>query len=452
MKIGSAGTIPEFAADLPPGPDLPAWQVAKLWIEQPIEFWEECAARFGDTFTIELGSIGTTVLFSDPEAVRQIFQLAPECYECRPFNDYYRSVMGDNALFLTDGANHRRMRRVLTPPLHRRLLDTNGAAARELVIEVVGTWPVGKPFSPRPAMHMLSLKIMLGIIFGSMNDPLAREIARVFSEEIYQHLGSWSAWTRFSHLHPCLRGLIGTAIRQRRSDSVGDSAGPALFDALVRARDGTGDLLGEEEIEDHLFTMFVAGVDPIALALSWALYWIHEDREILEKVRGELAGLGPDPAPDRVAELAYLAAACDETLRMYPIPSTPSGRKLLAPVEVDGRRYEPGITLLPCPYLVHRRADRYFEPAKFRPERFLERHYGAHEYFPFGGGARTCIGATLVPLEMKLVLAELFNRCTLVPAHEGAVRPVRHGTLLAPSDAMKFVLARPPDTGRGDER
>ena len=67
-----------------------------------------------------------------------------------------------------------------------------------------------------------------------------------------------------------------------------------------------------------------------------------------------------------------------------------------------------------------------------------------HEFFPFGGGAHTCICAALVPLEMRLVLAELFNRCELVPAHDAPVRPVRHGTLLAPSDAMKFILADSP--------
>ena len=446
MSIIPADKVSKFAEGLPPGSDLPAWQVAKLWIEHPIEFWEDCAAQFGDTFTIELGSIGTTVLFSDPEAIRQIFQIAPACYECRPFNDYYRSVMGDNALFLTDGTDHRRRCRVLMPSLHRRPLETNGAAIRELVTEVVGTWPVGSPFSPRPAMHMLALKIMLGIIFGSTQNPLALEIARLFSEEIYEHLGSWSAWTRFSHLHGRLRGLTGAAIRQRRSDAVGDSAGSALFDALVWARDGAGDLLGEEEIEDHLFTMFVAGVDPIALAVSWAIYWIHQDPEILEKVRGELTRLGPEPAPDRVAELPYLGAACDETLRMYPIPSTPSGRKLLASVEIDGRIYERGITLLPCPYLVHRRADRYVEPARFRPEHFLERNYGPHEYFPFGGGARTCIGATLAPLLMKVILAGILARCELVPAHDGPVSPVRHGTLLAPSDTMRFLLEGPIDS------
>ena len=280
MKSSSAVTTSEFPAGLPPGPDLPGWQVAQLWIEQPVEFFEECAAQYGESFTIELGSLGTTVLFSHPEAVSQIFQLPPESYECRPFNDYYQSVMGAHSLFLTDGSHHRRMRRVLMPPLHRRLVEQHGGAIRSLARQAIAAWPCDQAFSPRPAMHLLSLKIILGVIFGSTEDDLGRDIAGVFSREIFRELGSWSVWTRFSHLHSRFRELIGEKIRHWRSPSESGSGGSALFDALAGARDEAGNLLDEEEIQDHIFTMLVAGVDPTALALSWALYRIHEEPEV----------------------------------------------------------------------------------------------------------------------------------------------------------------------------
>jgi cytochrome P450 len=441
-------TAEAIAAGLPPGPSLPGHQVAQLWIEQLPELLEGCARRYGEAFTLELGSIGTTVLFSNPEAVRQIFQLSPESYECRPFNGYYQGVMGARSLFVSDGAVHRRMRRVHIPHLHRQLLEQRGEAIRGLVREAIAGWPAGRPFSPRAAMHLASLKIMLAVIFGSTGDELAGAIAGIFSREIYQELGSWSVWTRFSHYHPRFRELIAEKIGRLRSSS---SAGEmSLFRALAEARDPAGEFLSDEEIEDHIFTLLVAGVDPIALAVCWALYRIHEEPEVLSRLRRELAELGPDFDPRAVVKLRYLAAACQETLRLHPIPSTPSGRKLVVPAEIDGRRFERGVTLLPCTYLVHRRPDLFPEPARFRPERFLERSYAAHEYFPFGGGARTCIGASMAPVEMAIVLAETLARCNLVPAHEGPVLPVRHGTLLAPSDAMKFLLAGSPDSP-GDE-
>jgi unspecific monooxygenase len=434
-------TASELGTDLPPGPNLPGWQLAKLWIEQPIELWEDCAARYGETFTIELGSLGTTVLFSHPEAVRQIFQLPTESYECRPFNEYYKAVMGAHSLFLTDGPHHRRMRRVLIPPLHRGFVEQHGGAIRILTRQAVTAWPRDRAFSPRPALHRLSLQIMLGVIFGSIEDDLGHAIDETFSQEVYRELGSWSAWTRFSHLHPRLGELIGSKIRRSRSLSETGPSSSSLFDSLVAARDEAGNLLNEEEIQDHIFTMLVAGVDPTALAISWALYRIHEDPEALARLRRELSEIGADPDPHGIVELPYLAAVCQETLRLHVIPTTPSGRKLLAPVEIGGRSYEPGVTLLPCTYLVHHRPELYTEPDRFRPERFLQRQFAPHEYFPFGGGARTCIGATLALLQMRLVLAEILNGCELVPAHQGPVRPVRHGTLLAPSDVMKFRMA-----------
>jgi unspecific monooxygenase len=294
------------------------------------------------------------------------------------------------------------------------------------------------------------LKIILRIFFGSVDEGLGREISEIFSREIYRDFSSWGPWTRFGHLQPRLRGLIDEEVRRRRAQP--DAESITLLGALIEARSESGAFLDDAEIQDHLFTMLVGGADPTALALSWTLYWIHEVPQALAHLRRELAEFGPELDPRRVAELPYLNAVCLESLRMYPVVTTPTGRKLLVTATVQGRSYEPGVTLLPCPYLVHRRPDLFPEPARFQPERFLKRQYAPHEYFPFGGGARTCIGSALAPLEMKLVLAEILAHCHLIPAHDGPVRPARHGTLLAPSDAMKFLLAGSPDFPGGDAR
>jgi cytochrome P450 family 110 len=427
----------EPSIEFPPGPDLPGRKVAQLWMEHPIEFWEDCASRFGDTVTIELGSLGTTVLFGDPEAVRQVFQLPPESFECRPFNGPYNALLGSNSLLVADGAAHRRMKRMIVPPLHKRLPETYGDAMRKHVKQAIEEWPVGQVFSPRRSMHIITLKTILEITFGG-EDELAQEIVRVFSHEVFQELGSFTSWTRFARHQPRFRKLISESIKQRRA--AGPGARTTLFDVMAQARDDSGELLDDVEIQDHVFTMLLAGVDPPALGLSWGLYWIHEDPTVLDRLRQELDELGPEASPERVAQLPFLTAVCLETLRMYPIATTPTGRKLIAPAEIQGRRYPPGVTLLPCTHMVHHRADLYPEPARFRPERFLERQYGSHEYFPMGGGARTCVGSSLAPIEMRIVLGEIVRRCDLTPMHEGPVRPAHHGLLLAPSDSMKFIL------------
>jgi cytochrome P450 len=423
---------------LPAGPTTPSWSQAQAWIENPIQFWRDCQAEFGETFTVQLGSLGPVVLFSNPAAVRRVFQLPAESYECRQFNEQYKYVMGDQSLLVSDGPRHRSRRRVLMSPLHQASTSRVSQAVKRLTARMIESWPSGEPISVRPAIHLLSLQIMLEILFGDLTTPICQEIQRSFRDEILQDFGTWSPWRRFARLQPMLRELLSDEIRAGRSRSRDRPA--ILFDALIQARDDAGALLLDDEIQDHVFTMLIAGVDPTAIAVTWALFWIHDSSEVRASLLQELAHHGESPDPQRTAELPFLSAVCQEVLRMYPVVATPSGRKLLTEVEVAGWVFEPGVTLLPCTYLVHHRADLYPEPERFRPERFLERQFGPHEYFPFGGGNRTCIGAAVASLEIKLAIATILGCCNLEASHEGPVQPVRHGTLLAPSQSMKFVL------------
>jgi cytochrome P450 len=279
---------------------------------------------------------------------------------------------------------------------------------------------------------------MLGILFGPAEEDLRQVIANLFASEVFPDPGTWGPWTRFGRLQPQLRELISRAIGRRRARP--DGAGPALFNTLVSARDEGGEPLTDEAIQDQLFTLLIAGVDPPALAVAWALYWIHEQPAVRTTLLREVIALGPNSDAGQVARLPYLNAVCAEALRMYPVVATPSGRRLTAPAEIAGRRFGAGTTLLPCTYLVHRREDLYPQADCFRPERFLQRSFAAYEYFPFGGGQRVCVGAWLARLEMKVAVATILACRSLEPAHRGPVRPVRQGTLLAPSPEMRLTV------------
>src|SRR5205085_1734508 len=105
-----------------------------------------------------------------------------------------------------------------------------------------------------------------------------------------------------------------------------------------------------------------------------------------------------------------------------------------------GQAYPPGVLLCPCNHLVHRRPDLYPEPGVFRPERFLERNYAGHEWFPFGGGNRTCLGMAFALYEMKVVLGTLFTQVRLVRPPGSRSAPVRRGVSLAPNDGVRMVV------------
>jgi cytochrome P450 len=180
--------------------------------------------------------------------------------------------------------------------------------------------------------------------------------------------------------------------------------------------------------------------DAVAMAVSWALYRAARHQEVQERLRGELAVLGSDPDPAEVARLPYLSATVQEVLSLHTILPTVSGRRLTAPREFMGYRLEPGVTLAPCEYLVHRRDDRFEEPLEFRPERFMGRSWPLEDYFPFGGGLRGCLGGTLAPLTVKLVLATILSGARLSVASEEMPKTVRYGTLLAPEEDLALEV------------
>jgi cytochrome P450 family 110 len=192
------------------------------------------------------------------------------------------------------------------------------------------------------------------------------------------------------------------------------------------------------ELRDELLTLLLAGHETTATALSWALYWMQAQPEVLAQLRSELAALPGDNDAMAITKLPYLNAFCSEVLRIYPIALIVSPRQLHQPMALSDLHFEAGALLAPCIYLTHRRPDLYPNPEVFRPERFLERSFSPSEYFPFGGSNRRCIGAAFALFEMKLVLARIIQRLDLQLAEPGPVRPSRRGVTVAPKGGVRL--------------
>ena len=141
--------------------------------------------------------------------------------------------------------------------------------------------------------------------------------------------------------------------------------------------------------------------------------------------------------------MEYLDAAIRESLRVRTILPFVV-RKTKARFTAGDREYPPDILLCPCNHLVHQREDLYPDPAKYRPERFLERRYAAHEWFPFGGGSRMCLGIAFALYEMKVVLSMLFAAVRFARPTGSRSEPVRRGIALAPHDGTRVTVVEKP--------
>ncbi len=133
-----------------------------------------------------------------------------------------------------------------------------------------------------------------------------------------------------------------------------------------------------------------------------------------------------------------MTAVCQETLRIYPITPTTFVRVLREPMTIAGYSFAAETALMPATYIIHQRPDIYPEPKQFRPERFLERQFAPHEYLPFGGGHRRCIGSALAMMELKLSVATLLQEFELMLPRPRPLQPARRGLTMAPPASMRL--------------
>jgi unspecific monooxygenase len=209
---------------------------------------------------------------------------------------------------------------------------------------------------------------------------------------------------------------------------------------MMAARDENGQAMTDPELRDELLTLLFAGHETTATVLAWAFYQIYQRPDIRENLLNELNRVGTSTDPFKIAQLPYLSAVCQETLRMYPVLPAIFPRIPKSAMEIAGRKYDAETVLLPSIYLVHYREDLYPNPEQFKPERFLERQYSPAEYLPFGGGNRRCLGYALAQLEMKLVLARILSRCELALLETQPLKSQRRGFTLAPQGGVKMVM------------
>ena len=441
---------------LPDGPKTPAiWQTLQ-WVVNPLGFMDTCAQRYGDMFTVYVGENFTPYVFlSHPQAIKQVFAADLNQFDSGAANQIVKPLVGEHSLLLMDGDRHRRERQLLTPPFHGERVRTYGQLICNVTEQVTNQMPLGKSFSVRGLMQEISLRVIVQAIFGLHEGERYQQLipllcsmleatssiwraSQFFFKTLQQDLGSSSPWGGFLHRQQRISELLYAEIRERRENL--DHSGTDVLTLLMSTRDQNGQPMTDVELHDELLTLLVAGHETTATSLAWAMYSIHHQPEILDKLLQELDTIGDNPDPSSIAKLPYLSAVCQETLRMYPILFIAFGRIVKSPIEIMGFPFESGAILAPCIYLTHRRKDLYPEPEKFKPERFLERQFSPYEYLPFGGGNRRCLGIALAPFEMKLVLAKVLSDWQLALVDSHPVQPTRRGFTLGPTGGVRMVI------------
>ncbi len=403
--------------------------------------WRE---QYGDPMFLPTMN-GDVYLTGQPELVKQIFATKPAVYG--PFaTEAISGFAGAGSMLVLSGERHRRERKLLMPPFRGSAMKALGPAmakaARRWLAEASGR----PECSFAEVAQSISLEAIIRTVFGVQQDTRVAE----FTEAITSYLevanplfffvkaaqNRWfPPWRRFVSVYDRLDALLQTQIDQVRAEGGTET----ILASMVSTHYEDGSPMVDEEIKGELRTLLFAGHDTTAITLAWAVDHLFRDVALLERVRGTVDALEGTPAA--YASCEALENLWRETLRLHPV-ATEALRTLEAPMQLGGLDLPKGAVVSASISLVHRDPDIYPDPERFDPERFASRSYGPHEYLPFGGGHRRCLGAAFAGYQLQVVLGILIRDYNVDLLDPTPAKVVRKNVTLAPEPGIPAKLTR----------
>jgi unspecific monooxygenase len=440
----------DMQTGLPAGPSTSSAQQALQWIGRPYTFLRECQARFGDTFTLDLGPQGHWVLFSRPESIRAIFTGDPQILHAGKGHAVLRGFLGPGSLLQLDGDRHLRERKLLLPAFHAARMPQYASVIRDVARNATHGWQPDQPVVMHEVMQRISLRVMLHAVFGLREGDLMRELEDnvlaflgnskfnlAFLGTMQKDLSGTAAWQTYWKTFERIDQLVLELVRARRCGDAADAAD--VLAMLLLARDEQDKGFSDTELRDELVTLLVTGFETTATALAWAFYWLHRHESELERLRAELTSSDATRSAEAAAKLPFVDAVCRETLRITPVIPLVA-RQVQSAFRVDDVEVPAGTTVAACIYLAHHRPQTYPDPDRFMPDRFLTREYTPYEWLPFGGGARRCLAMPLALMEMKVVLATILADWELQLEKPESVVPQRRSVSVGPSGGARMIV------------
>ena len=416
-------------------------------------FYESCARQYGDVVQTRLGPFRVLLLYH-PDPIEEIFVTRNRDFVKSPGLQLLRPLLGDG-LFLSEGDTWLRQRRLLQPAFHRQRVAGYGDVMTTLAARHIAGWKDGDVVEVHAEMMALTQAIVGKTLFGADVSGAAHEVAqaaRVLAEDFAARLRSlrlipyWAPTPQNIRSRRAIRRidtLIDRIIAERRAS--GEDRGD-LLSMLLHAQDADdGSRMIGRQVRDEAMTMFMAGHETTAVALSWSWYLLAQnlstDARLADELREVLAGRPPSVAD--LPRLRYTGMVVSEAMRLYP-PAYAIARQAARPTEIGGHAIAAGDILIAPAWVIHRDRRWFEDPEAFRPERWadgLAQRLPRFAYFPFGGGPRQCIGNSFAQMEAVLLLATIAQsfRLSLVPGHP--VVPLARLTL-RPEFGMKMVLSR----------
>jgi cytochrome P450 len=458
---GRSGTLTR----LPPGPPR---SVRTLLVygpaRNPLGFFQNLARSYGDLSYVRTAG-EHLFLVNDPRDVRDILVTHQHKFMKGRGLERAKRLLGEG-LLTSEGAVHVRQRRLMQPAFHRDRIATYASVMTGYAQRVRDSWTDGSAIEAAREMNRLTLGVVGKTLFDADVESQAREVGDALTDvmesfwllmlpfvDVLERLPI-PALRRSRAARARLDGIIYGMIAERRR-APGDRGD--LLSMLLMAQDEeesgpstplrAGRGMTDEQIRDEAMTIFLAGHETTANALAWTWYLLSQspdaERKLHEEVDRVLRGRTPT-VPD-LPSLTYVEQVVTEAMRLYP-PAWIIGRRALEDYSIGEYLIPARSILVASPYLIQRDRRHYSDPEAFIPERWTPEFKAGlppFAYFPFGGGARRCIGESFAWMELMLVVSTIAQRwrLELVPGHPVVPQPV---VTLRMKHGLKMIVRSRP--------
>ena len=420
----------------------------------PIGYFTKCIREYGDIVFLRFLGVPLCLL-NRPDCIESVLVTQHNNFEKSKDYRALRRVLG-NGLLTSEGEFWRRQRKLVQPAFHQERI----AAYTEVMVayseRMLASWKDGQGLDVHEAMMRLTLDIVAKTLFDT---DVSREAEDV-GAALQFLMGKFMRQAAFAFLLPDsipipttrrLRRAVGQLdkviyeiIRRRRAS--GTMSGD-LLSVLLQAQDDEGLGMTDRQLHDEIMTLFLAGHETTANALSWTWLLLGQHPEVEEKLVEELRRVlgGRAPTPSVLPRLTYTEMVLREAMRLYP-PVWVIGRRALAPFRLGNYELPAETNVVMSQLITHRDAKYFPEPERFDPDRWRPNDprnlsLPRFAYFPFGGGPRVCIGAGFSMMEAVLLLATIAQnfKLTLVPGQTIEKLP---SVTLRPKSGIRVVLHR----------
>ena len=450
--------------EYPPGPAyiLP-YRLLRKFLRDPLKVLIDISHTYGDIAHFKFGR-QNVYLLNHPDYIEDVLVTNYKNFIKSRGLQVSKRLLG-NGLVTSEGEYHDKQRHLIQPTFYPKRIKSYADIMVNQAIDMCNSWHDGTILDIHKEMIKLTLAIICKTVLGYDIEPGHDEVGdnlktcmKYFNRllmpfgELIEKIPLLPINKGFQTAKRDLDSIVYRMIKEHRKKldkGHEKKEDDDLLSTLLQAQDEEAGIgrMTDEQLRDEVMTIFLAGHETTANALTWTYYLLSEHPTIETKLQEELHSIfGSNRTTitvDDVPGLEYTEKILTESMRLYP-PAWALGRQVIDDYKVGGYSIPEGSIILMSQYVMHRNPRYFHEPDRFYPDRWTEefkKQLPRFSYFPFGGGIRGCIGEPFAWLEAILLLATISRQWRMkhVPSHKVELKAL---ITLRPKYGMQMKLTK----------